>query len=323
MEKSKFKGHIAIFAANILFGLNNPISRSLMPETLSPYVLIVFRLLGGMILFWIASLFVKKEKVTPKDILLFFFAAIFGLTTNQLPFIVGLSMTSPIDASIVVTLLPILSMILAAIIIKEPITLMKTFGVLVGASGALVLIFGSHSGSLGSGNTAGNMLALLAVFSFALYLTLFKSLISRYSSITIMKWMFLFGSIQTYPFCHNSLMSTDFSLFDTLVYWRIFYIVVIATFFTYILLPISQKVLRPTTLSMYNYLQPIVASLAAVAMGLDSFGADKILSAVLVFAGVYFVTQSKSRAQVEAENQKKLNQIKHEELGENSSHKNQ
>ena len=323
MEKSKLKGHIAIFSANILFGLNNPISRSLIPETISPYVLIIFRLLGGMILFWIASFVVYKEKVPPKDILLFFFAAIFGLTTNQLPFIVGLSMTSPIDASIVVTLLPILSMILAAIIIKEPITLMKTFGVLVGASGALVLIFGSHSGSVGSGNATGNLLALFAVVSFALYLTLFKSLISRYSSITIMKWMFLFGSIQTYPFCHNSLMTTNFIAFDASVYWRIFYIVVIATFFTYILLPMSQKVLRPTTLSMYNYLQPIVASLAAVAMGLDSFGADKILSAVLVFAGVYFVTQSKSRAQVEAENLKKLNQIKHEELGENLSHKNQ
>lgn len=308
MEKSKLNGHFALFAANIFFGLNNPISRSIIPDIVDPYVLTLFRLGGGMLLFWLSSLFTKREKVPAKDIALLFLAAILALSTNQLPFLVGLSMTSPIDASIVVTILPILSMIFAAIIIKEPITFKKAFGVLVGASGALLLILGNKNTGAGSGNFWGNIIVFSAVLSFALYLTIFKSLISKYSPVTVMKWMFLFATIQCYPFCHKALMATDFSSFSASVYWRIGFAVVAATYISYILLAIGQKVLRPTTLSMYNYLQPIVASLVAVAMGLDSFGFDKIISAVLVFTGVYFVTQSKSRAQVEAEMQAERNQ---------------
>ncbi|MDO9152274.1 MAG: EamA family transporter [Paludibacter sp.] len=301
MISKKFSGHIAVFAANIFFGLNNPLSRSLMPEIIDPYVLTFLRISGGMTIFWVVSVFLKYEEVAVKDIILYFFAAIFAISANQLPFFAGLSMTSPIDASIVITLLPILSMILAAIFIKEPLTLMKATGVIVGASGALILIINSHSTGLGSGNLFGNLIVFSAVTSFALYLVLFKSLISRYSPITSMKWMFLFGTIQSFPFCRHALMATDFSLLNTSAWIIIVYAVVVATFIAYILIAIGQKTLRPTTLSMYNYLQPVVASLVAVYMGIDSFGIEKMLSAVLVFLGVYIVTQSKSRAQLEAE----------------------
>src|ERR1035437_1828019 len=178
MENKKLTGHIALLSANIIFGMNNPISRTLMPEILSPYSLTFFRLAGGMLLFWILSLFVKTEKVPAKDILLLFCASFFALTLNQLPFFVGLSMTSPIDASIVVTMLPILTMILAAIIIKEPITLMKAVGVVVGASGALLLVFSSHTQHTGNGNFWGDLIVFSAAFSFAIYLTVFKNVIT-------------------------------------------------------------------------------------------------------------------------------------------------
>lgn len=300
MEKNKRNGHIAVFVANILFGLNTPVSKSLMPESIDPYLLTFFRLCGGMILFWIASAFVR-EKVSRKDIFLLFFAAIFALTTNQLPFIIGLSLTSPIDASIVVTTLPILSMIFASFFLKEPITLMKTIGVLTGASGALLLIL-SHSNNVASGSVWGNLIIFGAVLSFTLYLTLFKKLISKYKPITIMKWMFLFATIQGFPFYFQSLQSADFSNYNSEVILKIIYVVVVATFVTYILLAVGQKVLRPTTLSMYNYLQPIVAALAAVAMGIDSFGLEQLFSAILVFVGVYLVTRSKSREEIEKTN---------------------
>lgn len=309
MEKKKLIGHIALLVANVIFGLNTTISRTLMPEILSPYTLTFFRIAGAMLLFWIASLFIKSEHVPPKDILKLFYASIFALILNQLPYFVGLSITSPIDASIVVTTLPILTMILAAIIIKEPITAMKAVGVLVGASGALLLVFSSHTPKVGESNFWGNMIVLGAVTSFAIYLTVFKSLISRYSPITIMKWMFLFATIVCYPFCHNALEQTEYTTFSNSVILRIAYVVVLSTFFTYMLIAIGQKVLRPTTFSMYNYLQPIVASFAAVIIGMDTFGIEKALATVLVFAGVYIVTQSKSRMQLEAElkNAKKVN----------------
>ncbi len=301
MANKKFTGHIAIFAANIFFGLNNPLSRSIIPEIIDPYVLTFLRIAGGLILFWAASLFVKKENVPLKDIFLFFLAAIFAITSNQIPFIVGLSMTTPIDASIVVTLLPILSMIFAALFIKEPITLMKAIGVIVGASGALVLIFSSHGNQVGSGNFTGNLVVLVGVISFSLYITIFKNLISKYSPITSMKWMFLFGALQSFPFCQQALFETDFTSIETLSWLKIAYTIVIATFLGYILIATGQKILRPTTLSMYNYLQPIVAAIVAVVIGMDHFGIEKIISAVLVFSGVYIVTQSKTRAQIEAE----------------------
>ena len=306
MENKKLNGHIVVFSANLIFGMNTPISRSLMPEILSPYALTFFRLAGGMLLFWAVSAFTKKEKVPAKDILMLFFASLFALTFNQLPYFVGLSITSPIDASIVVTMLPILTMILAAIIIKEPITLMKAIGVLVGASGALLLVFNSHTLHVGKSNFLGNIIVFGAVGSFAIYLTVFKNLINRYSSVTIMKWMFLFGTIVCLPFCYHPLMQTNFTLLTPGTYWRIGYIVIFATFLGYLFLPIGQKVLRPTTLSMYNYVQPIMASLVAVFIGIDTFGYEQALSGLLVFSGVYIVTQSKSRAQMEAEKELKL-----------------
>ena len=290
-----------MFSANIIFGLNTPISRTLMPQTLSPYTLTFFRLGGGLLLFWTVSMFVKKEHVPKKDLILLFFASLFALTLNQLPYFIGLSLTSPIDASIVVTMLPIVTMILAALILKEPITLMKAVGVLVGASGALLLVFHSPVVHNGHSNFWGNVIVFGAVSSFAFYLTLFKNLITRYSAITVMKWMFLFGTISCLPFCYKPLVQTDFSMLSNGTYWRIAYVVFFATFIGYLLIPIGQKELRPTTLSMYNYVQPVVASMVAVAIGIDIFGIEKAVAGVLVFAGVYIVTQSKSKAQLDAE----------------------
>jgi drug/metabolite transporter (DMT)-like permease len=200
-------------------------------------------------------------------------------------------------------------MILAAIIIKEPITMLKAIGVLVGASGALLIVFHNPVAHVGRSNFWGNLIVFVGVTSFALYLTLFKNLISRYSPVTVMKWMFMFGTMVCFPFCYKPLIQTDFSLLTSGTFWRIGYVVFFATFIGYLLIPIGQKVLRPTTFSMYNYVQPVVASLVAVFIGIDSFGVEKGLSALLVFAGVYIVTQSKSKAQLDAEQaQKKTKQ---------------
>lgn len=295
---NKKHGHIALFVANVIFGFNTPITRTIVPEVLDPFVVTFFRMMGAAILFWAISPFTKKEKVPPRDIMLFFFASLFAIVLNQTSFIYGLSKTSPIDASLVVTLLPIVTMLLSAIIIKEPITWLKAVGVLTGASGAIILVLNSNNES-SSGSMIGNLIVLGSVTSFALYLTLFKDLISRYSPLTAMKWMFLFAALLTFPMSFNLLTSTDISQFDTSVYLRIGYVVILATFLTYMLIPIGQKTIRPTTISMYNYLQPVMASILAILIGLDKFGPDKIISAALVFMGVYIVTQSKSKADLE------------------------
>lgn len=295
---------MAFLIANIIFGCNNPIARMLIPDVMSPFALSFFRFSGAMLLFWLASFFIKKDPVTPKDKVLLYVASLFALTMNQLPFFIGLSMTSPIDASIVVTMAPIVTMILASLFIKEPITKMKAIGVLVGASGALIIVFKDSSEQSGSGTLLGNVIVFLAVISFAFYLTLFKKLISKYHPVTIMKWMFLFATITGLPFCYSSLTELHLSDLSLHVWLSIGFVVVFATFVSYLLMPIGQKVLRPTTLSMYNYIQPIMASLIAIWMGIDSFGYQQLLAGLLVFSGVYIVTQSKSREQLEVEKSK-------------------
>jgi len=181
--------------------------------------------------------------------------------------------------------------------------------VLVGASGALLIVFNNKTVHVGESNFWGNVIVFGAVGSFAIYLTLFKNLITRYSSITIMKWMFLFAAIVSLPFCYKPIVQTNFSLLGSGTYWRIAYMVICATFLGYLLIPIGQKLLRPTTLSMYNYVQPIVASLVAIVIGIDSFGYEQALAGLLVFSGVYIVTQSKSKAQLEEERQLKKEKL--------------
>jgi len=295
---SKAKGHIAILFANIIFGLNTPISRGLIPNTLSPYALTFFRMSGAMCLFWLLSLLTKYEKVLLKDMGLLFLAGIFGILINQMIFLIGLSKSSPIDSSMVLTLLPVFSMCLAAIILKEPITIKKAAGVLIGAMGALLLITHNSGEQIGSGNIIGTLLVMCSSLSYAFYLSVFKNLIGRYSPVTTMKWMFLFATIIAFPFCWQSLITTQYATWNSLTCLQIGYVVGCATFLSYLLIPIGQKSLRPTTLSMYNYLQPIVASLVAVIMGLDSFNIEKIVSGLLIFSGVFLVTRSKSREQL-------------------------
>lgn len=302
MNDKHYKGHIAMLMANIIWGLNSPIGKAVLD---SPYVtplsLTTFRMVGAAIAFWAASLFTKKEHVKPEDLFMLFFAALFGIVLNQGSFIFGLSLTSPIDASIVCTTTPIVTMIVAAIYLKEPVTGKKVLGIFIGAMGALILILSSQSAATGkSGSVWGDLLCLTAQISFAIYLTVFRNLITKYSAITIMKWMFIYASMCFIPFSYRDVASIEFARISTEVYAGIAFVVLGATFLAYLLVMVGQKNLRPTLVSMYNYVQPIVVSAIAVAMGMDTFGWSKAGAIVLVFTGVYIVTQSKSKAQLDA-----------------------
>ena len=300
-----------MIGAETMWGLMAPIGKFVLSSAvITPLLMTDFRMIGAACLFWIASLFAKPEHVHHKDMLSLFFAALFGIVFNQGSYIFGLGMTSPINASIVTTSLPILTMVIAAIYLREPITGKKLLGVFMGAVGALLLILSGHPLSGGqAGSIWGDLLCLFAQFCFSLYLVFFKGLIGKYSPITLMKWMFTYASICLIPFSYSEIVQLDWSLLDYKLIGGLVMVVFCATFISYLLIPIGQKSLRPTVTSMYNYLQPIVASIIAVIWGMDSFNVLKIIAVVLVFTGVFFVTQSKSRAQMEAY-QKQLEQQK-------------
>nr|WP_321408886.1 DMT family transporter [uncultured Carboxylicivirga sp.] len=225
--------------------------------------------------------------------------ALFGIILNQGVFVLGVSYTSPINASIVTTTLPIIAMIISAFYLKEPVTWKKIGGIVVGATGAIVIILNSSSGkTFGELGMKGILLCFLAQFSYAIYFVFFKKIISRYHSITIMKWMFLFSSFIYLPLTWSNITTIDYANMPVSVIGQIGFIVLGSTFFSYMMIPIAQKYLRPTVATMYNNVQPVVAAVAAVFMQIDNFGWPKVFAILLVFSGVYLVTTSKAKEDI-------------------------
>lgn len=305
MNLMKLKGHSSMLGANVMWGLMSPVAKFVMVGgAVTPLVVTDLRITGAMVLFWIASFFQKPERVAPKDLLKLLGASLLAIVFNQGCFIFGVGMTSPVDASIITTSMPLLAMVLAAIYLKEPITGKKVLGIAVGATGALLLILGSHqvSEAKAAGNHYiwGDLLVLLAQFSYALYFVLFKNFVNKYSLITIMKWMFTYAFICALPFSYNDLLHTEWKSLQNTEIGALVFIVVGSTFVSYVLIVIGQKNLRPTVAGMYNYVQPLVASIVAVCWGMDTFNFVKIISVALIFGGVYLVTNSRSKAEMEA-----------------------
>ena len=293
-------GHLFALTANVMWGLMSPIGKSALQE-FSAISVTTFRMVGAAAAFWILSIFCKQEHVDHRDMLKIFFASLFALVFNQGVYIFGLSMTSPIDASIVTTTLPIVTMIIAAIYLKEPITNLKVLGIFVGAMGALTLILSSQTAGSGNGSIIGDLLCLVAQISFSIYLTVFKGLSQKYSPITLNKWMFIYASMCYIPFSYQDVAGIQWAEVSTAAYVQIGYVVIGGSFLAYIFIMTAQRLLRPTVVSMYNYMQPIVASIAAIIMGLGVFGWEKGIAIALVFLGVYIVTKSKSKADFEKE----------------------
>ena len=305
MNLMKLKGHSSMLGANVMWGLMSPVAKFVMVGgAVTPLVVTDLRITGAMVLFWIASFFQKPERVAPKDLLKLLGASLLAIVFNQGCFIFGVGLTSPVDASIITTSMPLLAMVLAAIYLKEPITGKKVLGIAVGATGALLLILGSHqvSEAKAAGNHYiwGDLLVLLAQFSYALYFVLFKNFVTKYSLITIMKWMFTYAFICALPFSYNDLLHTEWKSLQNTEIGALVFIVVGSTFISYVLIVIGQKNLRPTVAGMYNYVQPLVASIVAVCWGMDTFNFVKIISVALIFGGVYLVTNSRSKAEMEA-----------------------
>lgn len=300
-----WKGHASMLGANTMWGLMSPISKIIMTgSAITPLVVTDLRIGGAMVLFWIMSLFQNPEHVNHKDLITLFFASLFAIVFNQGCFIFGVSLTSPGDASIITTSMPLWAMILAAFILKEPITGKKVLGIAFGAGGALLLILGSGQNTQISpinGNMAiwGDLLVLFAQLSYALYIVLYKDFVNKYSLVTIMKWMFTYSFILILPFSANDLVDAHWSDLRLTEIVGLAFIVIGATFISYMFIVVGQKRLRPTVAGMYNYIQPLVACIVAVCWGIDSCNFTKIIAVFLIFGGVYLVTSSRSRIELE------------------------
>ncbi|MDD2960579.1 MAG: DMT family transporter [Muribaculaceae bacterium] len=299
--EGRWRGHLALIFANICWGVMSPVTKSVLnTNVISPLGLSSLRILGGAVLFVLGAFILRafgkeREIVEYKDLLRIFIASILIITCNQALYIVGIGYTSPIDSSVVSTLTPIFTMIFAAMFISEKITPLKALGVLVGSLGALILIFVS-TGSTANATSPllGNSLCLIAQLCAALYYVIFKDIINKYSPFTLMKYMFVFSAVTIIPFTWKDVAGADYASMDIEIIIDILFIVVFATFISYLLIPFSQRLLKPTVVSMYNYLQPVTSAVLSTFLGLAAFGGTKIFATALIFSGVWFVTQSRN-----------------------------
>ena len=282
--------HIALIIVNLIYALNYTIAKDVMPEYIQPSGFILLRVMGGSILFFLTYLFFVKERVKKKDFFRLMLCGLFGVAINQLFFFEGLNLTTPINAAIIMTISPVLVIITSAIIIKEKITVRKIIGIFLGLIGACILILNSGDISFENDFFTGNILVLINATSYAIYLVLVKTLMKRYNPITVMFYVFIFGLIFVLPFGIDEILKIDLTTFNEEIYLKIGFVVICTTFIAYMFNAFALKSLNPSVVSVYIYLQPLLASLIAIALNSDSLSLVKMLSAIFIFSAVFLVS---------------------------------
>ncbi len=285
------KAHLALFTAQVIYALNYSIAKDLMPNYLKPDVLVFLRVTGACFLFWILSFFIPAEKIEKTDLKKMIVLACFGVVLNQLFFIYGLSVTYPINSAIIMISNPIVVIAFTLIVWKERFTIYKFTGLLLGVIGALTLLLFKGNFVLGSDTLLGDLYTLINSISWAVFIVMVKPYMKKYQTITVMKWIFLFGFIIVTPIALPDVLTTDWLNFTSGIWGAISFVVIGTTFFAYLLNTYGLKELSPSVVSMYIYFQPFLATLFAIMMGKDVLTPIKIISALFIISGVYIVNK--------------------------------
>lgn len=286
---------MAIITANILFALNYSYSKSVI-DVMAPDALIVTRIGSAAIVFVLLAVFFFRQKIARRDVMMLVLASLLGIGGNQYIFLHGLEFTSPVDASILATLGPVLVLLVSALLGRDRITLLKSIGIAVGASGALTVVLYGGVDGFDATHLKGNVLVFCSVISYACYLIVVKQLMAKYSPFVIMAWVFGLSAVVMVPFMVGDVVAVEWSALSGGSIAAFAFVIVGATWLAYICVASSLKKLSPTTASIYSYSQPVIASLLAIMRGQDEFSWTKIVAAILVFAGVYIVTLSYRQA---------------------------
>ena len=285
---------VAATLVSIIYGVTFTIAKDVMPEYVEPFGFISMRVGGSVLLFWLISFFGPKEKIAKEDFPRIIAAAFFGVAFNMLTFFKGLSYTSPIMGAVLMVTTPMIVLVLSAILIKERMENRKILGIFLGLAGTVALILYGKSIVNAPNAMLGNILVFVNAVSYGFYLIIVKKLMDKYNVFTFVKWIYTFGFIMVLPFGWNEFHAVDFTNLPLDIIWKIAFVVVVSTFLTYLLNLVSMRELKPTTVAVFIYLQPLFATVFAVSLGKDDLSWVKLLSAALIFLGVYLVTQKKS-----------------------------
>ena len=278
---------------SILYGVTFTIAKDVMPQYVEPFGFIAMRVGGAMLLFWLVSFFGPQEKIAKQDFPRIITAAFFGIALNMLTFFKGLSYTSPIMGAVLMVTTPMIVLVLSAFIMKERMKKRKVFGLLLGLAGTVTLILYGKSMINAPNATLGNLLVFINAVSYGFYLIIVKKLMDKYNAFVFVKWIYTFGFIMVLPFGWNEYQAIKWATIPVDILYKIGFVVVFSTFLTYLLNLLSMRELKPTTVAVFIYLQPLFATLFAVGLGKDELTWVKIISALLIFTGVFLVTQKK------------------------------
>ena len=312
-SRDSITGHAAALIAYAIFGFNIIVCKDLTSGHLIPPLgIFTLRSLIAGALFWLVSAFLPKEKVDRKDFIKIFAASLLGFFTCQVTFLVGIPYITPMDCSILTAMSPIYTMAIAALVIKEPITWKKAGGVAISFAGIIYLIVSKAAtpGGVTESTPFGIFMIILNSLSFSMYLGIFKPLIAKYSAVTFMKWIFLFSACVATPFSVKGLINVEWTAIPSIQYAELAYLIICATFITYFLIPVAQRRIRPTLVSMYSYVQPIIAIVISIAIGTDVLTWQKVLAATMVFGGVIIVSYSRSASNTQQHHRPQRKQMK-------------
>jgi drug/metabolite transporter (DMT)-like permease len=300
MHKSRIKtrAHLALLGANIIYGLNFSIAKAVMPESIKPFALVSLRSISAVALFWITSLFMPKEPVNRKDLWYLFGVSFFGVVINQTLFLVGLDMTTPINSSIIMSTNPIFAFVFAALILREKITFLKGTGLAIGLTGVLLLILQNGTPDISSTTFLGDIFTMVNTISWAFFTVVIKRMLERYHPITVMKWVFTFGMLTNIPAGYHQWSTMDWSSISLIAWLEISFVVVGATYLGYLLITFGLRRLSPTIVSTYTYTQPVIAAYLATLMGQDHIDLVMVVSALLIFSGVFVVSFQKKEVKL-------------------------
>jgi drug/metabolite transporter (DMT)-like permease len=286
-------GLLAAFGATLIYGFNHTIAKNVMPIYIEPFGFVLLRVMGAAILFWFLSIFFKNQKIDKKDWLRILLCSFLGMVINMLAFIKGLQLSTPINSSVLITIVPILVFSFSAIILKEKVSLMKIFGISAGFIGALILILYSPLSGFNAPNIPmGNLLFVLNSATYGLYLIFVKPLVEKYNIITLFRWLFLFGFLMNFPITINEFIDVKWSslpIYDAIL--PMIYVVVGTTFSTYLLNAYALTKLKASTVSSFIYMQPIVGIVYALTTKNDSLTLTNVVGMLLIFLGIYLVTK--------------------------------
>jgi drug/metabolite transporter (DMT)-like permease len=291
MNKS-WLAHLCLFGANLIYSINYSIAKDVLGSHIQSSGFILLRAVCAMVLYWLTSLFMRYEKIAKEDRLRLFFCGVFGVAINQLLFFKGLSLTSPINASIMMVCTPILVVVMGYFTITEKFSMLRITGIITGLAGAVFLILNPTQGKQIGVVNWGDLLVLLNACSWGLYLIIVKPLMQKYHTITVIKWVFLTGFIIVLPFGYHQLMEVDWQRMPSKIYWEVFFVVFATTYLAYILNTFSLKNLSASVAGTYIYSQPLLTALFAVILGKDDIDYVKIIAAVMIFSGVYLASRS-------------------------------